>query len=223
MAASYIEQMHSVQPTGPYAVAGYSFGGLIAVEIAQQLTRAGEGIELLCLVDTYADERSLPWRARMRHNWDFVGWQWRKARAVPASEIGGYLKDRIVNAADKLRLRSGRMAHRPDSHNASMPPALMTVRETLRVAMTTYRPSSYYAGPIVYVHATQAQTYRRSQLTLWQHVAHAGLEVVDVSCDHFNMIAEPHVQIVAAALDRGLAHEDMCRAGSPALGDVTWA
>ena len=67
MAASYIVQMRTVQPTGPYAVAGYSFGGLIALEIAQQLRRAGEPIELLCLIDTYADAHCLPWRARLRH------------------------------------------------------------------------------------------------------------------------------------------------------------
>jgi acetoacetyl-CoA synthetase len=223
IAASYIGQMRRVQPTGPYAVAGYSFGGLIAVEIAQQLSRAGEQIELLCLLDTYADERYLPWRARLQHNCSYVGWHWRRLRAVPKSQLAGYLKDRLANAADHLRMRSGRMAHRPDSHNAPMPPALRTVRETLRVAMTTYRPRPYHAGPILYVHATTAQTNRSNQLALWQHVARAGLDVVEVSCDHFDLIAEPNVQVVAAALDRRLNRSDQSRTDFPALGGVACA
>jgi len=223
IAASYIGEMRRVQPTGPYTVAGYSLGGLIALEIAQQLSFVGEHIELLCLIDTYANERCLPWRAWLRHNGDFVNWHWRKLRAVPRSQLRGYLTDRLANAVDQLRLRSGRMAHRPDSHNASMPPALRTVRETLRVAMMTYRPKPYRAGPIVYVHATVAQTYRRNQLALWQHVARAGLVVVDVSCNHFDMIAEPNVQIVAAALDGGLSGGNRFPMGSAALGGVACA
>ncbi|WP_246216958.1 acetoacetate--CoA ligase [Paraburkholderia panacisoli] len=212
IAASYIEQMRTVQPTGPYAVAGYSFGGLVTLEIAQQLRRAGEQIELLCLIDTYADAHCLPWRARLRHRCGYMGSHWRKLRAVPASQLPGYVKDKLAGAADHLRMRVGCMAHRPDSHNALMPPELRSVRETLRVAMTIYRPRPYRAGPIVYVRATGAQSDRGNQMALWRNVARAGLVIVEVSCDHFNLIAEPNVQIVAAALDRGLTNNDKSRA-----------
>jgi acetoacetyl-CoA synthetase len=215
IAASYIRQMRGVQPTGPYAVAGYSFGGLIAVEIAQQLSGAGEQVDFLCLIDTYASERCLPWRAWLRHNCGFVAWHWRKLRAVPGSQLAAYVKDKLANAADNARMRGGHMAHHPDSHNVVMPPALRTVRETLRVAMTMYRPRPYRAGPIVYVHGTIAQTYRSNQLILWRHLARAGLEIVEVSCDHVDMIAEPNVQAVAAALDRGLGCGNRLAGGSP--------
>ena len=66
MARVYVEQMRAVQPSGPYALVGYSFGGLVAFEIAQQLIAAGEKIELLCLLDTYVDERYLPLPAWVR-------------------------------------------------------------------------------------------------------------------------------------------------------------
>jgi|GEM_PF-35595 len=213
IAASYIRQMRSVQPAGPYAVAGYSFGGLIALEIAQQLSGAGERLDFLCLIDTYASERCLPWRAWLRHNYGFAVWHWRKLRAVPSAQLAGYVKDKLAHAADNVRMRRGHIAHRPDSHNAVMPPALRTVRETLRVAMTMYRPQPYRAGPIVYVHGTIAQTYRSNQLALWAHLARAGLEIVEVACDHIDMIAEPNVQAVAAALDQGLGGGGWLQAG----------
>jgi len=54
MAAEYLKEMRSVQPFGPYKLCGSSFGGLIAFEMACQLTADGEEISLLALFDTYA-------------------------------------------------------------------------------------------------------------------------------------------------------------------------
>lgn len=54
MAAQYIEAMRTVQPHGPYYVGGWSFGGVVAFEIAHQLRRAGHKIGLLLLMDTVA-------------------------------------------------------------------------------------------------------------------------------------------------------------------------
>lgn len=51
LARDHIEQIRSIQPRGPYRLAGYSFGGLVALEVAQQLRQAGERIELLFLLD----------------------------------------------------------------------------------------------------------------------------------------------------------------------------
>jgi thioesterase domain-containing protein/acyl carrier protein len=53
-AAAYLEALRSVQPTGPYFLAGWSFGGVVAFEMAQQLQRAGERVGLLALLDTVA-------------------------------------------------------------------------------------------------------------------------------------------------------------------------
>jgi acyl-coenzyme A synthetase/AMP-(fatty) acid ligase/thioesterase domain-containing protein/acyl carrier protein len=51
IAALYLSEMQTVQPTGPYVLGGYSFGGIVALEIAQQLTARGEQVALLALVD----------------------------------------------------------------------------------------------------------------------------------------------------------------------------
>jgi oxalate---CoA ligase len=41
----------SVQPEGPYFLGGYSFGGLVAFDMAQQLRRRGEKVALLALLE----------------------------------------------------------------------------------------------------------------------------------------------------------------------------
>ncbi|HEX6290703.1 MAG TPA: amino acid adenylation domain-containing protein, partial [Herpetosiphonaceae bacterium] len=52
LAAYYVEAMRQVQPEGPYMLAGWSFGGMIAFEIAQQLRRQNQKVALLALMDT---------------------------------------------------------------------------------------------------------------------------------------------------------------------------
>ena len=53
MAELYCEHLRKVQPDGPYYLGGYSFGGLVALEMARRLADAGQEIALLALVDTY--------------------------------------------------------------------------------------------------------------------------------------------------------------------------
>ena len=52
MAERYLHDIRSIQPRGPYRVCGFSFGGLVAFEIARLLRAAGEDIGLLALLDT---------------------------------------------------------------------------------------------------------------------------------------------------------------------------
>jgi amino acid adenylation domain-containing protein len=56
MAAEYVDAVRAVQPAGPYLLGGWSAGGLVALEMAQQLLAAGETIALLALLDTTPPE-----------------------------------------------------------------------------------------------------------------------------------------------------------------------
>jgi len=51
IAAGSIQTIRAVRPNGPYCVGGYSFGGVVAFEIARQLEALGEEISLLILID----------------------------------------------------------------------------------------------------------------------------------------------------------------------------
>ncbi|MEV8015622.1 amino acid adenylation domain-containing protein [Streptomyces sp. NPDC086554] len=63
MAADYVAQIRAVRPTGPYRLIGWSFGGLVAHEIATRLQSEGSEVELLALLDSYparAEETGAP-------------------------------------------------------------------------------------------------------------------------------------------------------------------
>ena len=52
-----LDVIREQQPTGPYLLGGYSFGGLIALEVTQQLTAGGERVGRLFLIDAVYGER----------------------------------------------------------------------------------------------------------------------------------------------------------------------
>lgn len=63
IAARCIKNMRKIQPHGPYLITGYSSGGVIAYEMAQQLSQSGEKVALLAMLDT-----NCPW-VYQAHRW----------------------------------------------------------------------------------------------------------------------------------------------------------
>ena len=67
MAGFYVEELRKMQPHGPYLLGGLCAGGIIAYEMALQLVRIGESIELLALLDAATPQASKrPGRTRPR-------------------------------------------------------------------------------------------------------------------------------------------------------------
>lgn len=95
MAALYIKEMQIIQPNGPYYIGGYSFGGIVALEIAQQLYRQGEKVGILAMIDTSVpgSEKRLPFINRVfEHIDNFIqqGPAYLQRKLVGWSEWGTY-------------------------------------------------------------------------------------------------------------------------------------
>lgn len=54
MAARYVDEIRLVQQEGPYVIGGFSYGGNVAFEIAQQLHNQNQTVSLLAIIDTIA-------------------------------------------------------------------------------------------------------------------------------------------------------------------------
>jgi surfactin synthase thioesterase subunit/acyl carrier protein len=91
MAAHYLVEIRRIQPRGPYRLLGTSFGGVVMFEVALQLQRAGEAVDLLSMVDTNPPDCLGPngvdcaerrdWTAGMESGDRFVAMGVRVARA----------------------------------------------------------------------------------------------------------------------------------------------
>jgi acyl-coenzyme A synthetase/AMP-(fatty) acid ligase/thioesterase domain-containing protein/acyl carrier protein len=75
LAACYADAIRAIQPEGPYSLAGYSAGGLIAFDVARQMSRAGDEIAFVGLIDSAAkSSRVASWKRPFKH----VSLLWRK-------------------------------------------------------------------------------------------------------------------------------------------------
>ncbi|MEH2267138.1 MAG: amino acid adenylation domain-containing protein [Nostoc sp.] len=55
-ANNYLQEIRKVQPNGPYLLGGHCYGGVLAFEMAQQLQRQGETVDLLVVIDAILSE-----------------------------------------------------------------------------------------------------------------------------------------------------------------------
>ncbi|MFC8124229.1 amino acid adenylation domain-containing protein [Streptomyces sp. NPDC057302] len=60
LAARHLAVVREARPHGPYLLMGWSMGGLVAYEMAQRLTRLGERVAMLVLVDSYLGQQLPP-------------------------------------------------------------------------------------------------------------------------------------------------------------------
>lgn len=51
MASNYTSAVKHTQPKGPYAIAGYSYGGVVAFEVAKRLEAMGDEVKFMGLIN----------------------------------------------------------------------------------------------------------------------------------------------------------------------------
>ena len=206
MAADYIGHMRRVQPAGPYAVGGYSFGGLVAYEIAQQLSRAGETVELVTLIDTHVHGRYLPLWEWARYCTGWLGVTFGRLRSLPLRGQVDYLHKKAMVLSDRWRVALGLNPKHPELvgdvlKEANLPPALRRTRGAMLVALREYRPEPY-AGRVVFLRASRPGP--GDPLPVWRKVAQGGLEIDVTPGDHDEMISGANAKALAVALARHL-------------------
>jgi len=126
LALRYATELQRDQPHGPYHLCGYSFGGILAFEMARHLRRAGEEVALLAVVDigpgyrgVYYDRAQSPpgpwldlpdppdpgttWRGRIRHGAAIVAHHPRQAPTYAVFHSG--LRHRLFPVAWRWQLR----------------------------------------------------------------------------------------------------------------------
>lgn len=126
-ATRYINLIRSVQPNGPYFLAGFCMGGMVAFEMAQQLISQGEKVALLALV-----QASMPgfpaspfqrFRLSSQHQWFLCKILMKFLATRYASKIVGISRERkqhVLDEMSKLILGwHGTSAQLPDETQAS--------------------------------------------------------------------------------------------------------
>ena len=209
IASAYIADIRGLQPTGPYFLGGFCFGGLLAFEIAQQLKAEGEEIAALIMIQTVhpellAKERSSGgldlWRRRVakRFNLERQNLKYRG---------NAHFRDRFRHMWNMARNRA-RLALEPDSGNGGQQRSLAYILDTLGMehdqAFENYKPRPY-RGDAVLLRATKQLPIVDQDLTLgWQDVILGNLHVAEVEGHQQNILIEPNVRNTARELESRL-------------------
>ncbi|HEU4454724.1 MAG TPA: amino acid adenylation domain-containing protein [Longimicrobium sp.] len=209
MAAHYLEGIRAFRPRGPYHLAGWSYGGMLAWEMARQLRAAGEEVALLALLDAGSPvprestaETLEPARILQRIIADLVGWgaaslvKVDRIRRLPPREQA-LAAIRVVNLPKALPVT------RLDEVLA-----LTAVRAANLRAMLAYRPAPY-AGHVTYVRTAGSDRMfpREPGLEFWSALAAGGLTVHRVTGSHGTILHQPHVSLVASHLAAAISGE----------------
>ncbi len=205
IAATYLAEVIAQNPAGPYALAGYSFGGYVAYEMARQLKVMGREVKLVGMFDTNAQElvtdRSAFMRLLKKVSRQFPKMRWIAASFVkrPAQTIG-YQRDYVLRQVDRLRCALGLAQPKPETDVEY----LNHIIEKHEVAYKNYVLQPY-TGTLDLFRATDRLYFVDDfQYLGWKDYALGGVRVHDVPGDHETLMLPPNDKILAEALQRAL-------------------
>lgn len=186
LAAEHLQEIRRVQPHGPYFIGGSCVGGVVALEIAQQLRAQGEQVPLLMLVDSRFPSWASLLKNRVLEFWrgDFLP----MARSLwrDRSQFRALLDERIAILTD------------PSQEQQIGRAKTLIGRKYLRTIMR-YSPKPYFA-PMTLL-ACEEGVHDPGEI--WRDVAHAGLDIESIPGDHFSHLRQ-HAAVTAARIDASL-------------------
>jgi amino acid adenylation domain-containing protein len=198
LASVHVTAIRNVQPRGPYRLAGHSFGGVLAYEIAAQLIDADETVEFLGLIDSY---RPMP-------HADDVSTQSIDLELSVLRLYVEYLFPKMDDSQRQTLLAMDSPTHLLDycKESGLLPRALnlMHVEEWARTYNILHTAvKKYVAVPLsvpTYLFVPDDDRNDRG----WRAVLDGNLRIEKVGGTHISMIQQPHVRTLGQAMSRDL-------------------
>jgi thioesterase domain-containing protein len=207
MARAYVEEIRALRPHGPYFLAGYSGGGVVAFEMAQQLKALGEEVPLLVFFDTYHPQ--MPIRAVS------LG---RKLRRLRRDGLK-YLKEAVLDRRDRARAVRERLQIKLCvTRGTPVPHALRDrhLAESFGQAARRYRPQPWQgkallfrAESVPFVFSGGGPYYG------WDSVVLGGVQTVMIPGNHDTLLLGANAKVLMGPLNAALDRANMRIASKP--------
>ena len=208
MAAAYVEEIRSLQPQGPYFLGGFCFGGLAALEAAQQLSALGEKVALVVMLQTVH-----PAAASFRPEIGLLG-RWRRLAARRIDLEREMLRNRgwkhVVErlrrmgqvgwARTEVKLDRAFFNSRTSNDRVSMAYVLESLGMEHDRAFEAYAPRGY-RGDVLLVRAKKQLDGLSCDYDLgWKGVFQGRLDICDVPGHQQTMLSEPNLRCLSEEL-----------------------
>jgi amino acid adenylation domain len=202
LAAHYLGAVRELQPRGPYRLAGWSMGGVVAFEMAQQLRARGEEVSFLALIDS-----AVPRPTR----------QFEDADEEDGRLLSIFLRDLAAQAGKELADASEhvcklghaeRLAYLLEQASAHdlLPPntdpahlgGLLKVFKGNWAALSSYKPRSY-PGRLLLFRASESRDCGADSTSAWCALAEE-IKTFAVRGNHYTIMTQPNVEALARLL-----------------------
>jgi thioesterase domain-containing protein/acyl carrier protein len=209
MARAYVEEIRALQPRGPYLLAGYSGGGVVAYEMAQQLKASGEEVPLLVFFDTYHPQ--MPLRA--------VSYSRRlmRLRKEGLRYVRELVRDRIERARavrERLQIKLCLLRGRPIPH--ALRDRQLT--EGFSRAAARYRPQPWPGKAILFRAETVPFVFSGGGPYYgWDSVVLGGVTTVMIPGNHDTLLLGPNAKVLMGPLNAALDQANLGPTSKPAV------
>ncbi|HEV7376108.1 MAG TPA: amino acid adenylation domain-containing protein [Pyrinomonadaceae bacterium] len=216
MAAYYVEEILKMQPEGPILLGGYSLGGVIAFEMAQQLHDQGHQVAFLAVLDEPSPIsnglRKVSPGAIVNVARNFPHWLrdhvWRRSAAEVFADVQRRLGSIVKKSARRIFSPFGVKPYEATVAEVmdmeQLPESRRRVMEALYQAVMNYSPRVYPGRITLFRTRAQPLVAAYGKDKGWGKLAAQGVEIRIVSGNHRNMYEEPHAHILAQEMRAAL-------------------
>jgi acyl transferase domain-containing protein/thioesterase domain-containing protein/aryl carrier-like protein len=209
MARAYIEEIRALRPRGPYLLAGYSGGGVVAFEMAQQLKALGEQVPLLVFFDTYHPQMPLCAVTFSR--------RWSRLRKEGLRYVNELVRDRIERARavrERLQIKLCLLRGSPVPH--ALRDRQLT--ESFVRAAARYRPQPWQGKAILFRAETVPFVFSGGGPYYgWDSVVLGGVKTVMIPGNHATMLLGPNSKVLMGPLNAALDQANLGPTSTPAV------
>ncbi|ARV58896.1 hypothetical protein BZZ01_09855 [Nostocales cyanobacterium HT-58-2] len=201
IAAYYIETLRTVQPQGPYYLGGWSFGGIVAFEMAQQLEKQNCQVACLILIDSWIsapDAKSTGVDSATLLTWfaKDLGGLSGKNLTISIEALQNLRADEQLNYVLEQAIKANALPHNVD---LSQIQRLFNVCLKNLEAEKSYVPQVYPKKITLFRASERSVEIIRDPTICWQELAE-DIETYTLFSNHYSIIREPDVQVLAKLL-----------------------
>jgi thioesterase domain-containing protein/acyl carrier protein len=191
--------VRAVQAEGPYCLAGFCYGGVVAFAVAHQLAAQGQQVSFVGLLDAFYKPGIKPVRFPALQRWIF--------HANKTFQQGpGYLVRKLKQRWEFIQQQRTAGKRRVESNRTEPSDAEKThLRriEFMRQIINAYKSEPYAGSVTVFRAVADPHPFDFDfGSNGWQEIVCGGVSLEDFECSHLDLSEEPHVKELAERLER---------------------
>ena len=220
IAAHLVRAVREHQPEGPYLLGGFCLNGLIAFEMARQLTAEGERVALLALFEALnpAHSNSFSQRSQLatlmgRFSFGLLKKHLRSLLGLDPAEAKDYLRSRFTDI--KRDVRNLFWCTYVNVRRRLLGERLPHLQQILYVSAKSYHPVPY-PGPTAFYRCTDRRANASSELERgWSNLLVGDFELHVLEGDHLGILMGESLHVLASKLTTSLAEASAARELGP--------